>query len=285
MDTPTSNWNLADVVALMETWYPPRTAESWDRVGLVLGDPERIVRRILLAVDPVAATVDQCVEGGYDLLLTHHPLYLRGTSFLPESDPKGRTVAHLIRAGAGLYCAHTNADVATSGVASALADLVGLRNTRPLEPAGEDEDGQPIGLGRIGEVEPTTAGAFADLVASRLPAGPTGLFLAGEEDAPVRTVAVSGGSGDHFLDAVTAAGADVFLTADLRHHPASEHMEGRGPALLCASHWATEWPWLPVLRHRLREAAAAANVSVEVEVSTIVTEPWTSHRPTLGGLR
>lgn len=80
-------------------------------------------------------------------------------------------------------------------------------------------------------------------------------------------------------------GADVFLTADLRHHPASEHLEGGAPALLCASHWATEWPWLPVLARRLRGAARADGVELDVEVSTMVTEPWNTHRPTTGGHR
>ena len=76
----------------------------------------------------------------------------------------------------------------------------------------------------------------------------------------------------------------MYLTADLRHHPASEHLEGGSPALLCGSHWATESPWLPVLARRIEAAAAAADVELRVEVSTIVTEPWTSHRVTQGEL-
>ncbi|MGO3797389.1 MAG: Nif3-like dinuclear metal center hexameric protein [Pauljensenia sp.] len=282
MDT---TWTVSDVAALMDTWYPPATAESWDRVGLVIGDPERPVGRILLAVDPVAATVGQAVEGGADMLITHHPLYLRGTSFLPESDPKGALVARLIRSGTALFNAHTNADVAHGGVAEALADLVGLEDPRPLEITGEDADGLAIGFGRIGTVVPQDLDTFADRVASVLPAGPHGLLVGGDEGAPVRTVAVSGGAGDHFLGLARSEGADVFLTADLRHHPASEHLEGGVPALFSASHWASEWPWLPVLARRLRAAARAGGATVEVEVSTMVTEPWTSHRPTTGGHR
>jgi len=280
-----TTWTVGDVAALMDTWYPPATAESWDRVGLVVGDPDRPVGRILLAVDPVAATVGQAVETGADMLVTHHPLYLRGTSFLPESDPKGALVARLIRSDTALLNAHTNADIAHAGVAEALADLVGLTGTRPLEVTGEDADGHPLGFGRIGCVTPQDLATFADHVASVLPAGPHGLLVGGDEDALVRTVAVSGGAGDHFLGLARAEGADVFLTADLRHHPASEHLEGGAPALLCASHWASEWPWLPVLARRLRAAALAGGATVEVEVSTMVTEPWTSHRPTTGGHR
>ncbi|WP_075892451.1 Nif3-like dinuclear metal center hexameric protein [Actinomyces provencensis] len=280
-----STWSVADVVARMDEWYPPHTAESWDRVGLVLGDPTRRVHRLLLAVDPVAATVGEALDHGADMVITHHPLYLRGTSFLPEDDPKGALVARLIRSGTALLNAHTNADIAWGGVSAALADLVGLRDSRPLEPTGEDAGGHAVGFGRIGGVTPQSLGAFADHVASVLPAGPHGLLVGGDEGATVRVVAVSGGAGDHFLHAARRAGADVFLTADLRHHPASEHLEGGAPALLCASHWATEWPWLPVLARRLRGAARADGVELDVEVSTMVTEPWNTHRPTTGGHR
>ncbi len=278
-------WTVADVMTLMEQWYPASTAESWDKVGLIVGDPSRRVERIYLAVDPVHDTIDEAAASGADMMITHHPLYLRGTSFLPESDPKGALVARLIRRGIALFNAHTNADVAHDGVAHALADLVGVKESEPLDTAGVDSEGRPIGLGRIGTITPTTFGEFADHVASVLPAGPNGLLSGGDENATIRTVAVSGGSGDHFLDLARQRGADVYLSADLRHHPASEHLEGGAPFLLCASHWASEWPWLPHLAQRLTAASSVANVEVAVEVSTIVTEPWTRHRPTTGGLR
>ena len=218
------------------------------------------------------------------MVITHHPLLLRGASFLPVTDPKGAVVTRLIRAGVSLFNAHTNADVACEGVATALADLIGLRDTVPLEPCGVDAEGHEIGLGRVGTIEPTTLGAFADHVASVLPAGPTGLLVGGDEAMAVSRVAVLGGAGDSALNAARAADVDVYLTADLRHHPASEHLEGGRPALLCGSHWATESPWLPVLARRIRAAASASEVELRVEVSTIVTEPWTSYRVTQGEL-
>ena len=277
-------------MALMESWYPAATAQSWDRVGLIVGDPAAPVRSILLALDPTEAIARQAVAGPagnaapYDMVITHHPLLLRGASFLPTSDPKGAVVTTLIRHDIALFNAHTNADVDEGGVATALVDLIGLRDTVPLEPCGTDAKGRQIGLGRVGTVPETTLGAFADHVAAVLPAGPTGLLVGGDEATSVRRVAVVGGAGDSALDAARQAGADVYLTADLRHHPASEHLEGGRPALLCGSHWATESPWLPVLARRLRGAAADARVEVRVEVSTIVTEPWTSHRITQGEL-
>src|SRR3954451_23438998 len=108
---------LSDVTALLDQWYPPSWAESWDAVGLVCGDPEEPVRRVLFAVDPTTAVVDEAIETGADLLVTHHPLLLTAVHGVPADDPKGRSVHRLIRAGAGLFVAHTNADRAPdSGV-------------------------------------------------------------------------------------------------------------------------------------------------------------------------
>lgn len=129
---------LADVVEVLDGLYPLSWAESWDAVGLVCGDPSAAVRRVLLAVDPVEAVVAEAVAGGYDLLLTHHPLYLRGTTSVAATTPKGRVVHDLVRAGSGLFVAHTNADVADPGVSDALASLLGLEDLRPLQPSAAE---------------------------------------------------------------------------------------------------------------------------------------------------
>ena len=127
---------LAEVVDLVHGWYPPETAAEWDAVGLAAGDPEAVVRRILLAVDPVKPVALEAARWDADLLLTHHPLFLRGVHGVAETTPKGRTLATLNRAGCGLLTAHTNADAACPGVADALARALGLRDVRPVVPSG-----------------------------------------------------------------------------------------------------------------------------------------------------
>ena len=131
---------LSDVVAALDALYPPHWAQPWDAVGLVCGDPDSAVRRVLLAVDPVQAVVDEAVAGGFDLLLTHHPLWLKGTTSMAASTPKGRVVHRLVTAGCGLLVAHTNADVADPGVSDALGELFGLRDTRPLQSSPDELD-------------------------------------------------------------------------------------------------------------------------------------------------
>lgn len=133
--TPARIPTLAEVVDLLDRRYPPDTAESWDRPGLAAGDPHQPVRRVLFAVDPVATVVDEAVEWDADLVVTHHPLMLRGAHSMAATTFKGAVLHRLVRAGAGLYAAHTNADAASGGVADQLADLVGLVDRRPLVPA------------------------------------------------------------------------------------------------------------------------------------------------------
>ncbi|MBK5305387.1 MAG: Nif3-like dinuclear metal center hexameric protein [Frankiaceae bacterium] len=129
---------LADVVAALDALYPPAWAESWDAVGLVVGDPDAVVRRVLFAIDPVASVVAEAAERGADLLVTHHPLYLGGTTSVAATNPKGRVVHRLLSGGCALFVAHTNADVASPGVSDALADVLGLVDTRPLSPLAAD---------------------------------------------------------------------------------------------------------------------------------------------------
>jgi dinuclear metal center YbgI/SA1388 family protein len=279
---------LSRLVEALEGLYPPAWAEPWDAVGLVCGDPGQDVRRVLLAVDPVAAVVEEAREWRADLLVTHHPLLLRPVNGVAATTPKGALVHRLVRRGTALYTAHTNADVADPGVSDALARAVGLTGElRPLVPSAPDATtnattdattattGARRGLGRVGTLaEPTTLRGFVARAAAGLPATAGGLRAAGDPDRPVHAVAVCGGAGDGLLDTVRAAGVDVYLTADLRHHPASEFVEHDGPALVDAAHWATEWPWLRDAARRLTEAVQGP---LETRVSTRVTDAWRLH--------
>jgi dinuclear metal center YbgI/SA1388 family protein len=261
---------VGGLVAAIEARYPPATAEAWDRVGLVVGDPSARVTRVLLAVDCVPETVDEAMAADVQLMVVHHPLLLRGVHSVATTTYKGAAVHRLIRAGIALYVAHTNADVASPGVSDALAMRIGLSDVRPLVA----EPGHP---GRVGRLDrPRPLDEFAADCARLLPATAVGVRAAGDPDRLVRTVAVAGGAGDSFLADATAAGVDAFLTADLRHHVASEHLANGGPALLDAPHWATERPWLDALAAELRIDGGPT-----VTVSDLVTDVWTVHAPAI----
>lgn len=260
---------VSDVLAVLDAAYPRELAEPWDAVGLACGDPDEPVERVLVCVDPVEATVAEAAERGAQLIVAHHPLLLRGVHGVPADTTKGRLVHRLIRSGTALFCAHTNADSADPGVSDALAEALGVSVLRPLAP---HVPGGDTGLGRVGELpEPEPFSAFVTRVAAALPETRPGVYGAGDPDRPIRTVAVSGGAGDSYLGAATEAGVDAYVTADLRHHPAGEHLERVGPvpALVGVTHWASEWPWCAQAASVIRTAG-----NVDVHVSTQCTDPW-----------
>jgi dinuclear metal center YbgI/SA1388 family protein len=268
--------SLGDVVAALEGLYPPASAAEWDRVGLVTGDPDQPVRRILFAVDPTLGVIDEAVSWDADLLVTHHPLLLRGVHSVATTTAKGVSVTSLVVSDTALYVAHTNADVAEPGVSTVLAEALGLERIRPLS---SDE---AYAVGRVGELPaPESLAEFADRVARALPGTVGGIRVSGDPDGQVSTVAVLGGAGDDRFTQVRASGADVYVTADLRHHPALEAREearGGTPYLVDAGHWATESLWLESVRGRLLAALGedpTAPTRVEARVSTTRTEPWT----------
>ena len=129
---------VREVTGWLEAAYPPHLAEDWDRVGLAVGDPDAEVTHVHLAVDVTDAVIAEAVEVGAQLLVTHHPLMLRGIHAVRTDQPKGRLVAALLRAGIAQFAAHTNADAAPQGVAEALASVCGLTDLRPLRPVPGD---------------------------------------------------------------------------------------------------------------------------------------------------
>ncbi len=164
------------------------------------------------------------------------------------------------------------------------AVIAALREAHPYEEpafdvfelAGWDGD---RGHGRVGELaEPVSLREFADTVVATLPPNAIGARVAGDLDRQVRRVALAGGAGDFLLDEARASGADVYVTSDLRHHPASELREHPdAPALVDVPHWAAEWMWLPVVERALTGWLAERGYAVATEVSRLCTDPW-NHR-------
>ena len=272
---------VAQVLAALERRYPFGLAADWDAVGLICGDPSAPVDRVLFAVDPVQVVVDEAIVGGFDLVITHHPLLLRGVHGVGATDAKGKVVHNLIRNDIALASAHTNADHANPGVSDALARVLGLRDLRPLDPLSGDPLLAGTGTGRIGDLlEPVTLEQFAELVAAVLPATHHGVRVAGDPMRLVSSVAVCGGAGDSLLD-LAAASCDVYLTSDLRHHRAQDHLAEGGCALIDVAHWASEYPWLIQAAEFLVSDLAETGQTITAHCSVTPTDPWTAHRPSI----
>lgn len=265
---------VADVVEYMNGLYPENSAEPWDAVGLTVGEANAHVSSVLFAVDIDPNVVTEAISSGVELLITHHPLYLSGTTTVAATSAKGRMVHDLIRNGIALYTAHTNADIAPHGVNDALAQLFGLQSVQPLVLSSTPNSHPDSGIGRVGQLlHPTTLEGFVQLVKKNLPATPHGIRVQGDMNRSISRVAVCGGAGDSYLQAAAQANACVYLTSDLRHHRALESSyEPQAPALVDVAHFASEWPWLPHLATLVNQ-----NLGLKTHISRLVTDPWTTH--------
>jgi len=262
---------VSDIVATAEELWPLANAEAWDAPGLVAGHGSQQVFTVMLSVDVTADVVEAARASGAQLLLSHHPFIMRGVTTLSEHTSKGATLASAIKGNLSIYSAHTNADVVEQGVSDTLAKAFGLENPAPLS----DLNGT-VGIGRIGTLSaPSTLGSFARLVAGVLPATAAGVRVAGDYNQMVQRIALCGGAGDSLIGAAIAADADVYVTADLRHHVVQDAREqallqGGKPAIIDVSHWASEYLWLEVAARQLRKL----HPDVSFEVCDLRTDPW-----------
>ncbi|MBM7783279.1 Nif3-like dinuclear metal center hexameric protein [Arthrobacter tumbae] len=267
---------VGDVLLAIEELWPESLAEGWDAVGLVVGRPDREVSTIVFAVDPSEAVIADARDLGADLIVAHHPLMLKPVNSVAATHAKGAAVHGLIEAGCALVTVHTNGDSAVGGVSDVLADAFGLNDVEPL--AGSADGLPEEGIGRVGDLaEVTSLGEFAELVFGLLPAVAGGMRVAGDRHGLVRRVAVCGGAGDNLFDQVRASQADVYVTADLRHHPALEAREaavnGR-PYLIDVSHFGSEWLWLTPAANALSNVLSDQGFTADVRVSTVNSDPW-----------
>ncbi len=290
--TTTTAATVHDVIAAVQRHYPEGLAESWDAVGLAVGSRSAPVAAVHYTVDVTTEVVREAVAGGADLIVAHHPLFLRPVHAVDLDTPKGRIVAELIRHDVALYVAHTNADLPPDGTVHALATALGLLGQRPLRPTTSGVDGAEsgvwtvadpaarggVGLGRVGSLpQPLPLTEFVERVVGVLPRSGAGIRVSGDPDRPASRVAVQAGAGDDLLDEARAAGADVYLTSDLRHHPASEARAWPdAPALVDVPHWAAESLWLPVVQRLVAAHLGEQGLHITSTVSEICTDPWTA---------
>lgn len=275
---------VAKVVSAADALWPFHTQESWDASELIVGRPNASVRRIMVAVDPVNSVVQEAVENSIDLLVVHHPLMLGGQTSVAANTYKGRLVHELIEHRIALLACHTNADSARCGVSEILIQACGVSSSVPLQRLEQDPE---VGLGRIGTLDtPVTLEQLAQRLAQVVPPTAQGVRVAGLAGEMIHKVAVCGGAGGSLMETAAAAGADVYVTADLRHHPVSEAREAAvygsaaaGLSLIDLSHAASEWLWVPQAVQQLRQKLQQQSYAVEVIASSCRTDPWDFHVP------
>lgn len=256
---------LSELLDYFQEIWPLDSADDWDRPGLSVGSSEQRVSKALLSVDITKAVVEEAISVGADLIVSHHPLLLRGVNEVTEQSLKGQIITLAIKNDIAIFSAHTNCDKAELGTARALANLFEINDVQVLDPL--------TGHGLIGKLHPAmTLLSFATKIAKLLPPVAAGLKVAGDPQQLVTKVALSPGAGDSDLGKALEAGADLFITSDLRHHPAQDFIEtpGKPRALIDISHWASESVYLDATQAAISERFS----ELSVLVSEVRTDPW-----------
>lgn len=219
---------------------PPSLSCEWDNDGLMCcPDGGAEVRRVLVTLDVTEATVRHAKEGRYDLIVSHHPMIFKGLKAVNEGNFIAAKTIDLIRGGISVMSFHTRLDAVGGGVNDVLAELLGLRDAVPF---GED------GIGRIGSLpEAMDQRAFAERVKTVLNAP---VVLLADAGVPARRVAVLGGGGGDDVEAARTAGADTYVTGELKYHSLTDAPE-EGMNLIEAGHFHTENPVCESLRQWL----------------------------------
>ena len=263
-------------LAVLDRGWPHHDAASWDRPGLQVGDPDDPVARVLVTLDVTAEVLDEAAAVPATMVVAHHPLLLRPLAALTTVTAPGALALRAARTGVAVAAAHTNLDAADDGTGTSdpVVSALGLVGVAPLLPP-ERPGARP--LGRVGDLPDALAlGDLARRVAAGLDA--PSVRVVGPSDRPVRRVAVLGGAGADAAAEALAAGADVLVTGDVRHHVALDAL-ALGLALVDAGHHATEAAAMPAFADRLAGHAAAGGLVAPVVRSAVVTDPWTTVVP------
>ena len=204
---------INEVINYLDRQFHPEWQEDYDNSGFLLGDADEEYRGALVALDLTDTVVDEALEHGLNLIVTHHPFIFGSVKRITASNAEGKLIIKLISRHISVYAAHTNLDNMPEGVSGILADKLGLSACRIL---GPKNDNPAIGGGMVGDLpEAMTKTAF--LLKVKTLTGQPMIRHAGGPDK-VRRIALCGGSGSFLIDEAIAAGADIYLTADIKYH-------------------------------------------------------------------
>lgn len=252
------------LIQKMEAWAPGATAENWDNVGLLIGDTGQTVKRVLVALDVTEAVVAEAVGGGFDWIISHHPMIFNPLNRITAADSTGRKIMALIKNNIGLFAAHTNLDIAEGGTNDILFEILALNGKEPLMPP---EPLMGLSLGCVGFLpEAMTLATFINYIKQKIPLSADCIRYAGDTDRIVHRVAICAGdaSGQRYCEAAIKKGCDVYVTGDLRYHGVQDALES-GLSLVDITHYAGEAPLLEQVAEHLRKEALQDDISIIVQ--------------------
>lgn len=266
------NVQIHQLITCLDQLAPFSLAEKWDNVGLLVGNPEAHVTSVLLGLDPGLQLLDEAIARGANTIITHHPCIFHPLTSIITNTPGGIFLEKALTHKINIIGCHTNLDNATGGTSDALALALGLTALVPLRP-GETEKTGITGIGRMGIFDPPLpAAAFMNRLFQVLQL--KSILVAGRIPEQVKTMALCGGSGSELAEMARARGADLYLSAEIKHSTA-RWAEDCGFCIIDGTHYGTEQPVLPFLQGRMQEWAAINDWSLDIFLTQTEKHPFT----------
>ncbi len=262
---------VKDILNNINTLAPFSLAEPWDNVGLLIGNPDQEVTAIVAGLDPTNRLLDEAIALGANTIITHHPVIFKPLPAINTATPEGRLLENALVNRLAIIGCHTNFDSAQFGVSAILAGQLGLENHVPLIP-GHPEIASPSGLGCLGSYRtPLSPKEFLRRLLNVL--GQESVQVAGKLPEKITSVAVCGGSGSEFAPQARSLGADVYLSAEIKHSTAIWAGECNF-CIIDGSHYGTEKPAIAFLVNKLKEASTRENWNIKILETTTERHPF-----------
>lgn len=261
---------LRDILSILDKAAPFSLAESWDNVGLIIGNPDQEISGILLGLDPTTDLLQEAIETNTNLIITHHPAIFHPLKSIRTDQPVGRFLADALKKDIAVVACHTNLDVIQNGVSRVLAEKIGLIGLAPIAESHTELSG--IGFGRIGSLKnPEDSDVFLARLCDilQLPS----LRICGPIPEKVSRVAVCGGSGSELAESALAQQAQIYITGEVKHSTA-RWAEESGLCVIDAGHFATENLAVEAFAAVLREMLTAQDVDIAVRTTNSQNNPF-----------
>ena len=258
---------LKNIIDIIETIAPKHLKEDFDNVGLMVGDKDKEVSRILVALDCTTSVIEEGKSLGVELILTHHPLLFRKPATITTDTLLGRKIIELIKNDINLYAAHTNWDSVKEGLNDTLVSMLGFEESQIIS---KNKNGEDAGIGRIIQLkEEKSLNEIIEKVKYSL--NVKNLRYVGELDKNIKTIAIINGSGQDFFESSRRLGADLVITGDTTYHFVSDYEE-MGLGIIDIGHFNSEWPVLVKLSEVLKMNLGDG---VKIYISKVSKDPYT----------
>lgn len=258
---------VKDIIKAMEDFAPINLKEDFDNVGLMVGDKDKEVKKILLSLDCTLEVIEEAKEKGANLIITHHPLLFIKPRSITTDTLVGKKVIELIKNDISLYSSHTNLDSASGGLNETIVNLLGYDSKELIE-TNKNSRTSNDGLGRIIRLDKKIKlETLVNNVKEKLNIDSLKVVKACEE---VQNIAVINGSGSSFLDIAYRKGADCVITGDTTYHFASDYKE-MGVSIIDTGHFLSEWLVFLEVINKIKDKFG----DVEIIVSEKNKDPYT----------